>query len=152
MYFQGSVADAIAASRREMKPLIVLLTGLHRVLIGDSAVPGCLLPASHNVPCLWHGRWPVPRLAGFDQGSREVQDALLEQAGEEHAVGSIVLALEVLRRHRLLPAAAACQGASSRSLPGRIKQQSILCPPDYLRPPFLSPDALSAGLPARRAG
>ncbi|KAL4422253.1 hypothetical protein ABPG75_008450, partial [Micractinium tetrahymenae] len=57
MFFEGSVAEAIQASRRELRPLIVLLTG-------------------------------------FDQGSRQVQDALMEQEGEEWAKSSIMLALE----------------------------------------------------------
>lgn len=33
--------------------------------------------------------------AGFDQGSRAVQDALMEQAGEEQVAGCIALCLEV---------------------------------------------------------
>lgn len=33
--------------------------------------------------------------AGFDQSSRTVQDALIEQAGEEHVEGCIALCLEV---------------------------------------------------------
>lgn len=33
--------------------------------------------------------------AGFDQSSRMVQDALIEQAGEEHVEGCIALCLEV---------------------------------------------------------
>ena len=37
----------------------------------------------------------APRCAGFDQGSRQVQDALMEQAQEEHVAGCIVLALQV---------------------------------------------------------
>ena len=36
-----------------------------------------------------------PRRAGFDQGSRQAQDALMEQEKEEHVSGCIVLALEV---------------------------------------------------------
>ncbi|KAL4425026.1 hypothetical protein ABPG77_001804 [Micractinium sp. CCAP 211/92] len=57
MFFEGSVAQAIQTSRRELRPLVVLLTG-------------------------------------FDQGSRQVQDALIEQEGEDWATSSIVLALE----------------------------------------------------------
>ena len=53
MFFEGSVAEAIAASRREMKPLIVLLTGGHGVLAGYPAVPVRLLLPT-GVPCTWH--------------------------------------------------------------------------------------------------
>jgi hypothetical protein len=40
MFFQGSVAEAIAASRREVKPLIVLLTGATTALIQRSSQIG----------------------------------------------------------------------------------------------------------------
>lgn len=46
---------------------------------------------------------PLPaRPAGFDQGSRQVQDALMEQEVEEQVAGSIVLVLEVGGCRRLV--------------------------------------------------
>lgn len=96
MWFEGSVAQAITASRQEGKPLLVLLTGV------------CLATRSAHlhiivVPCRRRtARKPYKQIislcpppAGFDQGSRAVQDALMEQAGEEQVEGCISLCLEV---------------------------------------------------------
>ena len=118
MFFQGSVAEAIAASRREMKPLIVLLTGLHRVLIEDRAVPGCLLPACRKVPCTWHERWPVPVSS---QGSTRAAGRCRTPCSSRQ--GRSTPRAPLCWRWRCaappppsLPAAAACKGVPRRAL------------------------------------